>query len=156
MRCATVLLLLAALTACGDGAVRIDWPQPSGADRTACRALVEDLPDTLAGEPRRSVSPDGASGAAWGDPAYVLSCGVDRPEEYEATAECSEIAGVGWFVPAEEMSDPSAQLEATAMSHSPYVRLRVPPLYRTDGLDAALAELAPLIEQHLEPGKSCL
>ena len=90
---AAVCLLLAS---CSSSEVTIDEHDLPDADRAACRALVDDLPDTLGGELRRPVDPDGAPGAAWGDPAYVLTCGVPAPADYEATAECSDILGVGW------------------------------------------------------------
>ena len=57
--------------------VPVDPPSDLPADQqAACEGLVADLPDRLIGEDAREVSPDGALGAAWGDPALVLSCGV--------------------------------------------------------------------------------
>ena len=43
-----------------------------------------------------------------------------------------------------------------ALSRSPYVELLVPSRYRTDGIDQALAELAPLLKEHLAEGLPCL
>ena len=134
----------------------IDGPDPSGAERTACEALVADLPDTLAGLDRRDVEPDDALGAAWGDPAYVLTCGVPEPGDYEPTAECNVIDGVGWYVPDDQLSDPSEDARAIALSRTPYVEVLVPEEHRTEGIDRALAELAPVIKEHLGTGLSCL
>jgi len=144
------------LTACSPGMPSIDDHDLSDADRAACEALVDDLPDTLAGEPRRDVEPDGGPGAAWGDPAYVLTCGVPEPDDYEPTAECSDIKGVGWWVPDDELGDLSEDAHAIALSRTPYVEVLVPSDYRTDGIDRALAELAPAITEHLAEGRPCL
>ena len=150
------LLLVPALAACSPGLVQIEDHDLSAADRAACEALVADLPKTLGGELRRSVDPDDALGAAWGDPAYVLTCGVPAPPDYEATAECSDVKGVGWYVTDDQASDLRVDVTPIALSRSPYVELLVPSRYRTDGIDRALAELAPVLKEHLAEGLACL
>ena len=134
----------------------IDDVELSSADRAACESLVADLPDTLAGLDRREVEPADALGAAWGDPAYVLTCGVAEPGDYEPTAECNVIDGVGWYVPDDQLSDQSEDATPIALSLKPYVEVLVPADYRTEGIDRALAELAPALKQHLGEGLSCL
>lgn len=134
----------------------IDDTDLSGSDLAACESLVADLPDTLAGQERREVEPADALGAAWGDPAYVLTCGVPEPDDYEPTAECNVIDGVGWYVPDDQLSDQSADATPIALSLKPYVELSVPADYRTEGIDRALAELAPALQEHLGEGLSCL
>ena len=151
-----LLLLVPALSACSPGNVTIDDHDLSAADRATCEALVDDLPDTLAGELRRSVDPDGGPGAAWGDPAYVLTCGVPEPAGYEAAAECSDIKGVGWYVTDDQLSDLAVDATPIALTRTPYVELLVPSRYRTAGIDRALAELAPVLKKHLAEGLSCL
>jgi len=151
-----VALACLLLAACSPGLVEIDEADLSEADRAACEAVVEDLPDTLAGELRRSVDPDDALGAAWGDPAYVLTCGVAEPSDYEPTAECSVIKGVGWYVPDDQLSDLGEDASPVALSLSPLVEVEVPADYRTEGIDRALAELAPVLRRHLGEGLSCL
>jgi hypothetical protein len=136
--------------------VPIEAQDLSSADRATCRALVDDLPETLAGEQRRSVDPDDALGAAWGDPAYVLTCGVAEPSDYEPTAACNVVEGVGWYVPDDQLSDLGQDATAIALSLTPYVEVLVPEEHRTEGIDRALAELAPVLEKHLAPGLSCL
>lgn len=150
---AAVCLLFAA---CGPGRVQIEDHELSGADRDACRALLADLPDTLAGELRSPVDPDDALGAAWGDPPYVLTCGVPAPTDYEPTAECSVIRGVGWYVADEQLFDLRTDATPIALSLTPYVEVRVPSRYRTEGIDRALADLAPVLKQHLGEGLPCL
>ena len=152
---AAVLVLAPVLGACS-GNVSIDDHDLSAADRATCEALVDDLPDTLAGELRRSVDPDGGPGAAWGDPAYVLTCGVPEPTDYEPTTECNVVKGVGWYVTDDQLSDMRVDVTPIALTHTPYVELLVPSRYRTEGIDRALAELAPVLKEHLGKGLSCL
>ncbi|GAA5122945.1 hypothetical protein GCM10023339_42040 [Alloalcanivorax gelatiniphagus] len=144
------------LTACSSGTIRVDEPDLSAADRAACEALVADLPDTLAGQERREVEPADALGAAWGDPAYVLACGVDEPQDYEPTAECNVIDGVGWYVTDDQLSDQGEDATPIALSLAPYVEVLVPADYRAEGIDRALAQLAPVLKEHLGEGLSCL
>jgi hypothetical protein len=144
------------LSACSPGKVEIEEHDLSAADRATCEALVADLPDTVGGELRRSVDPDDALGAAWGDPAYVLTCGVPEPSDYAPTAECSVIEGVGWYVPDDQLADLRVDATPIALSLSPYVEVRVPTRYRTEGIDRALADLAPVLKEHLGAGRSCL
>ena len=147
--------VLLALAGCSSTPT-IDDVELSSADRAACESLVADLPDTLAGLDRREVEPADALGAAWGDPAYVLTCGVAEPGDYEPTAECNVIAGVGWYVTADQLSDQSVDATPIALSLEPYVEVSVPADYRTEGIDRALAELAPALKEHLGDGLSCL
>jgi len=146
----------AALAACSPDTIEIDAPDLSSADRAACQALVDDLPDSLAGQARVDVEPGDALGAAWGDPAYVLTCGVPGPSDYEPTAECSVIKGVGWYVADDQLGDPGEDAAAIALNLSPYVEVLVPSEHRTEGIDRALADLAPLLKRHLGEGLPCL
>ena len=148
-------LVALALAGCSSNPT-IDDVDLSGADRTACETLVADLPDTLAGLERREVEPGDALGAAWGDPAYVLTCGVAEPTDYEPTAECNVIEGVGWYVTDDQLSDLSEDATPIALSLQPHVEVSVPADYRTEGIDRALAELAPALKEHLGEGLSCL
>jgi hypothetical protein len=87
---------------------------------------------------------------------YVLTCGVPEPEDYEPTAQCSVIAGIGWYVPDDQLGDPGEDATPIALSRTPYVEVLVPAEHRTEGVDRALAELAPVLEEHLGEGLSCL
>ncbi|GAB3034470.1 hypothetical protein GCM10011376_20390 [Nocardioides flavus (ex Wang et al. 2016)] len=154
---ASAVLALAALVLAGcSSTITIDDQDLSGADRAACEALVADLPEKLAGQDRVDVEPDGALGAAWGDPAYVLTCGVPQPSDYEPTAECSVIAGIGWYVPDDQLTDQGEDATPIALSRTPYVQVLVPAERRTEGIDRALAELAPVLEDNLGEGLPCL
>ncbi|PVG82621.1 hypothetical protein DDE18_09600 [Nocardioides gansuensis] len=150
-----VASLVLLTSACSSEAVEIDAPRLPANEAAACAELLDALPDTLFGEQRRPVHPDGAPGAAWGDPPAVLTCGVGEPSGYEPTAGCIEIRSVGWFVPQEQLTDVGADATATVLTHSPRVELQVPADYRTTG-QSALAELTPVIEETLERTDRCL
>ena len=83
--CAVVLLV----AGCGDEPPEIDAPDLSAADASACRDLVAALPDELAGQERVDVTGDTEYGAAWGDPAIVLTCGVGRPDDFTDISTCA-------------------------------------------------------------------
>ena len=72
-------------------------PEPTGAAASACRDLVDSLPDVVDGEQRRTVDPATGLTAAWGDPPIVLRCGVPRPDAYELTSLLGTFDGVDWL-----------------------------------------------------------
>jgi hypothetical protein len=144
------------LTACGGGPVEIDSPDPDGPDRAACEALVDDLPETLAGEKQREIEPADALGAAYGDPAITVVCGVGVPAGFDETSACEEANRVGWYAPPEQYDDQSADVTIFAVTHQPVVELRLPSDYRPSGLAAALAELAGPVKRHLERVQDCV
>jgi hypothetical protein len=154
-------LLASVLTACG-GPPEIASYDLGDADRAACEAFVADLPASLADEERVDVEPAGALGAAYGDPALTVTCGVPVPTDFDQTSRCDEVNGVGWFIPDGTDSDTSVDLRLTAPGYRPVVELVVPADYRPDdpfvGDDttaAALAVLSPLVAEHLSLEQRC-
>jgi hypothetical protein len=157
---AVLALSYAALTACSAGPVEIDAPDLADADAAACERFVDDLPETLAGEDRRETSGDTAYGAAWGDPAIVVTCGVDEPADFDDTATCVQVDSAGWFVPddvleAASNGDQDVDVTATELNHRPRVELRLPADYRPDGFTNATGALTKLIERDLEKTSRC-
>lgn len=150
---AVVLALLT--TGCSAGPVEIDAPALSAAARTTCEGFVADLPDTLAGLDARDVTGDTAYGAAWGDPAIVLTCGVGVPEEFDQFSACTEVSGVGWFVPPEQEQDQDSDVVLTAVGYTPRVSLLVPAGQRGAPSADALATLAGLVKRHLALEDEC-
>ena len=155
--CAAVPLL----ASCASGPVRIDAPRPSAADAKACRDLVADLPDTMAGHDRREITGDTAYGAAWGDPAIVLVCGVDDPPSRTASSTCVEVDGTGWYVPDSVLAttvggDETADVPTTELNYRPRVTLRVPGEYRPAGFSDSIATVGALIRRHFSKTGSCL
>ena len=86
------------LVAAGCGTVDVPDTSVSASERKACESLVEALPDQVADQSSRETSGN-PLGAAWGDPAIVLRCGVGTPEGYDKFAGCQTVNGLDWFVP---------------------------------------------------------
>jgi hypothetical protein len=117
-------------------------PDPTAETDEHCPALMTDLPLDLAGEPSRRVESDTPYAYAWGDPATVLICGVDRPEGFTASSGLIQINGVQFFV---DTSDPDVTVW-TAVDRPVYVEIQVP----SDSDSAGVTELTVPIAQHLD------
>ena len=64
------------------------------ANTAECANMTVRLPDTIAGEARRSVNAQAT--AAWGDPvSIIVRCGVPMPEP--TVLPCFEVAGIDWL-----------------------------------------------------------
>ena len=157
-RGAVACVLLVGTAACANPPVSIDTPRLDDADREACQALVDDLPERMAGEERRLVSPAAALGAAWGDPAIVLRCGVPEPTDFTDTSTCVEADGVGWYVPDSVLlaDDESLDVTMTAVGYRPRVQVVVPGDYRPEGFSDTAATVGRLVDEHLEKVQDCL
>jgi hypothetical protein len=152
---ACTALLAGLLAGCGggNGPVAIDSPSVSAAQRATCRALLDDLPTELAGQPSRPVTPSDALGAAWGDPAITLTCGVGVPEDYDQFAYCQQTDGVGWYIPDAALQDDSSDVTFTTVGYRPRIQVHLPSSYRPD--TGFLVELAPVVKEHLERVSRC-
>jgi hypothetical protein len=147
--------LLLVLAGCADEPVTIASPDVGPAARVTCEQFLADLPSRLAGEQKRALVRNGALGAAWGDPAIVLTCGGDLPDDFDRFAECVEANGVGWFVPPEAAADQSSTAALTAAGYRPVVRVTVPADYRPEGVASVMAELAAPVKAHLKLVDRC-
>jgi hypothetical protein len=133
----------------------------SAADAAACRDLVDDLPETMAGHERRNLAGDTAYGAAWGDPAIVLTCGVPKPDDFVDTSTCVQVDDAGWFVPdgviaaAVDEGDQSLDVPMTEMNHRPRVHVLVPAEYRPEGFMDTMATVAEVIARDLQRQGRC-
>jgi hypothetical protein len=88
-----------------------------------CPVFMTDLPIELAGERSRPVRSDTPYAYAWGDPAIVLRCGVERPAGFVAGGpQLIQINRVQWFV---DDSDPDRYVY-TAVDRPVYVEIAVP------------------------------
>jgi hypothetical protein len=154
--CAALLAATQLMTACSSGPAEIDAPEMSTADQRSCRDLVAALPATLAGLEAHEVTGDTEYGAAWGDPAIVLTCGVGVPEEFDRFSACTEVSGVGWFVPPEQEQDQDSDVLLTAVGYTPRVSLFVPADQRGAPSAGALAALASPVRQHLTLQDDCV
>jgi hypothetical protein len=146
------------LTSCSSEQVPIDAPQPtSDAAESACRALVEGLPDTVDDKLRRPVHPEDALGAAWGDdPAIILTCGGEMPESFSQFAQCEVADGVGWYAEEDVAADQSVPAIITTVGFEPTVTVVIPARDRPAGVAATMIDLAPALTKHLDLVKPCV
>ncbi|MFV2120236.1 DUF3515 domain-containing protein [Streptomyces sp. Act-28] len=104
---AVVLLATAAGCAMTDPKAPVPVPSPAAAEVAYCRALHQELPDTVAGLRRSATEPRSELTAAWGDGAIVLRCGVPRPAGMsDPQADAIEANGVDWLVEQREGTGP--------------------------------------------------
>jgi Protein of unknown function (DUF3515) len=107
----------------------------------SCPALMKTLPLDLSGEQSRRVKSDSPFAYAWGDPAVVLICGVDRPAGYVVGVSTIQINGVQWYV---DTSDPDTTVWTT-VDRPVYVQISLP-----SSVDSApVTALTPQIAQAL-------
>ena len=141
--------------ACSAGPVEIDAPEQSATDPAGCARLIAALPGTLAGLEARETTGDTEYGAAWGDPAIVLTCGAGVPDEFDEFSACTDVSGVGWFVPPAQEEDQDADALLTAVGYAPRVSLLVPADRRGGASADALATISDLVKQHLTLEDEC-
>jgi hypothetical protein len=148
IRSVVVALICVCLTlgGCQAGEVQVDTYPTTKGSRVDCMGLLDDLPPTVAGQPRRLVK--GRVAGAWGDPPIVLRCGVEKPEALRPTSTCHEIDGVGWL--AEKQSDGYL---FTTIGRRLYVSLEVPAEYQPAA--DALTDVADLVSRHLPEHRPC-
>lgn len=147
--------LLAALGGCGSQtAVGIHSPTLRGADAAACRKLVDSLPETVADQKRRPVRPAHAYGAAWGDPAIVLRCGVGRPAGFDRFSTCQVTNGVGWYIPEDQITGQPNDIVMTTVGREQNVEVRIPADYFPPA--ATMVDLASAIKSSVREVKPCL
>ena len=117
--------------------------------------MIRHLPPTVSGQVRRRVTPGDSLGAAWGDPAIVLRCGVPRPSGFTPTSQCQTANGVDWYVDPAAFADQSTDVVLTTVFRTPAVEVSVPARYRPPV--ATLVDLASAIKQHTaRHGPGCL
>ena len=148
--------LLLPLAACSADEVTLPDVDVAPDERAACQSLVDALPTDLGDDRERvPVLPADGLGAAWGDPAIVMTCGGDAPE-LSRTAPCTEANGVGWYVDEAVIADESVAASLVAAGYRPIVTLEVPPDQRPEGAAAAMAGLASAVREHAQLVQPCL
>lgn len=142
----SALLLAAGLSGCASTLDVDEYPTAPGT-KVDCEALIADMPTTVAGQGNRDVS--GQIAAAWGDPAIVLRCGVEKPQALTRSSSCYSVRDVEWI--SETTADGYL---FTTIGRTFYVSLEVPKTY--DPAADALADLAPSIKKHDPLKKPCV
>jgi len=152
---AVLFLCLGLTTAgCSPGPVEFDPPAVRGTDASACRRLVDALPSSVSEQQRRDVEPEEGYGAAWGDPAIVLRCGVGRPAGFDDFSTCQVTDGVGWFIPERQITGQAVDVLMTTVDREPAVEVRIPADYFPPA--ATMVDLAPAITASSEQEDPCL
>jgi hypothetical protein len=147
--------LLVPVTGCGAAPVEVDQPGMSDRARAACADLVAALPGSVAEQGRRETDPDDALGAAWGDPAIVLTCGVGRPDDYDPANGCTTVDAVDWYIPMEQLEANGEQdLTMTTIGREPAVRVVLPGSYWPPA--TPLADLSRPLVEHTERTGRCV
>lgn len=131
----------------------VDAPDASDATTRACRSFVSTLPDRVAGRQTRSVD-DASRGAAWGDPAIVLTCGVARAAGFNRFSSCQRTDGVDWFVPEDELGRKPVPVTMTTIDRTPRIRVRVPAAYWPP--TAVMVDLADAVKAHTRRTGHCV
>ena len=144
-----VALLALATTSC---AVDVPDTKVSDAERETCTELVDALPDHVSDQERRKTTGN-PLGAAWGDPAIVLRCGVGTPEGFDQFSACQVVNGVGWFVPQKTIEDQGADVVMTTVGREPAVEVTVPATYRPPA--AVMVDLGRAVRTHSRVVKPC-
>ena len=140
------LLLTLLLTGCAGSVDVDDYPTVPGTD-VDCTALFADAPRQVADQERVDVP--GEVAAAWGDPAIVLRCGVEKPEALTPSSRCFNVNDVGWL--AETTADGYL---FTTIGRRFHVSVEVPKTY--DPAADALADLASSVKKHDPEKKPCV
>jgi hypothetical protein len=145
----------ASLLAACSGPVEITQHELSAADAAACEAFVDALPDTLDRQERVEVTPEGAPGAAYGDPPIVVTCGVPQVPEFAPGIACEIANDVRWYIPADQFGLEPTDITITSAWDTPHIRVEVPAGYWPEGSASVMSALAPLVDEHLEsqPGE---
>jgi hypothetical protein len=143
-------MLLAAAAGCGS--VHLASTHVSAGDRKACASLVDDLPHRVSERARRDTNGN-ELGAAWGDPAIELRCGVGTPAGYQQFSPCQRVNGIDWFVPEKQIADQGSDVLLTTIGRKPAVEVAVPADYRPP--DAVMVDLADAIKKHSKVVRAC-
>jgi hypothetical protein len=118
----------------------VEVPPATPEAQASCPALMNRLPLELAGEPSRRVKSDTpeAYAYAWGDPAVVLICGVDRPAGFVVGVSAIQINGVQWYV---DTDDPDTTVWTT-VDRPVYVQVSLPASVDSAPVTALTTEIA--------------
>jgi hypothetical protein len=145
------VVLLLACVGCSRG-VDVADTGATGSARTACEALVKALPAHVSDQKRRRTS-GSPLGAAWGDPAIVLRCGVGKPKGYDPLTGCQTADGLDWYVPKDGMNDQSVDVVMTTIGRDPAIEVALPARYRPPV--GAMVDLAAAIKAHTHRTTPC-
>jgi len=129
-----------------------------------CQAIMSALPATLNKQPRVR-STGSPFGAAWGNPAIVLRCGVPVPAGFLAEnspqgnlSSCLTVNGIDWYLNGDPANGATAgqTLTVTTLYRNPAIEVTVPGTYGTQGPSTAMALLTSVIRAHTTVTRHCV
>lgn len=117
-------------------------PPHVGTQAANCAKVLERLPVTLRGLDPRVVhtTPDTPYVVAWGDPAIVLRCGVDRPADLGPGSSAVYVNAGSLAGPYFDVTRRSGANVYTTVDRAAYVSVTVPAKYPADSSLGPLAE----------------
>lgn len=142
------------LTGCGSGAVDVPRFRVTAAGHDGCAQLLKSLPKKVADQTQRRTT-GSVYAAAYGDPAIVLRCGVEKPADETPTAICLTARGLGWIVPPAQIDDLGADVVMTLIKRSFRVDVTIPAHYRPNGPTEAMVDLASTLKAHTTATGRC-
>lgn len=127
-------------------------PPHANAEAGPCGKVLAQLPLQLGKLQPRVVhtTPETPYVVAWGDPAVVLSCGVDRPRDLRPTSGAEYIAAGPQSGPFYDVSSTSDDADVfTTVDRGPYIAITVPKAYQGSDvvppLSRAIARALPAV-----------
>jgi hypothetical protein len=126
-------------------------PPHANAEAVACNKVLAQLPVQLGALPGRVVHtrPDSPYVVAWGDPAVVLSCGVDRPADLKPGSSAEFITGGVETGPFYDVTQSGGAEVYTTVDRQPYIAISVPAKYQGGDvlppLSRAIARAVPAV-----------
>jgi uncharacterized protein DUF3515 len=140
-------------------------PPHATAELAPCTKVLEQLPVSLKALPPRSVhtTPDTPLVVAWGDPAIVLSCGVDRPKSLKPGDSTPFVAGGELSGPYYDVTRHGDANVWTTVDRGPYIAITIPSKYQGGDyiplLSTPIAKALPAVcstdPQVPDPAKLC-
>lgn len=140
---------------------------PPHADQQAapCAKVLEQLPVQLGKLQPRVVHtrPDSPFVVAWGDPAVVLSCGVDRPKDLTPGSSAEFVTAGPDTGPFYDVTRAGSANVFTTVDRQPYISIVVPSAYQGSAvlppLSQAIAQALPAVcstdPNSPDPAKLC-
>lgn len=126
-------------------------PPQANAQAAACNKILEQLPVQLGALQPRVVHthPDSPYVVAWGDPAVVLSCGVDRPKELAPGSGTEFVTAGPDTGPFYDVTSQGGSNVFTAVDRAAYIAIVVPGKYQgadvMPPLSQAIAKALPAV-----------
>ena len=117
-------------------------PPQANAQASACNKVLEQLPVQLGTLQPRVVHthPDSPYVVAWGNPAVVLTCGVERPKDLRPGSSAEFVTAGPDTGPFYDVTNAAGSNVFTAVDRAPYISVVVPGKYQGADVMPALSD----------------